>query len=157
LAGMLFGVVMISFEARSARAEVPLRTAAATGLQAEGTSNGVIYDRLDFAPMLDAEGRVTFFAHLAGANVTGDKALAIYSEGGGTLNQWAASGFQADDAPEGQIYCNFEELVMNRAGRIAFIASLTGETVSAGNDEGVWSNVSGLVRLIALKGSQISD
>jgi hypothetical protein len=71
-----------------------------------------------------------------------------------TLRTVALSGQQAPGAPGEINYGGFRAPVLNDAGQTAFHATLTGSGVDEMNDEGIWSEGSGTLALVARKGSQ---
>src|SRR6185312_10043607 len=56
--------------------------------------------------------------------------------------------------PAGVLFGNlFAPVTMNNAGKVAFESWLAG-SVDSSNDQGLWSNVSGSLQLVARRGSQ---
>ena len=80
----------------------------------------------------------------------------IWSEGSGSLALVARSGSQAPGTPSGVNFSDFlcRSPVLNNAGQTAFYATLTGSGVDSTNDQGIWSEGSGSLALVARSGSQ---
>ncbi len=66
----------------------------------------------------------------------------------------ALSGQQAPGTPDGVNYSGFWLPVLNDAGQTAFQANLTGSGVDFTNDDGIWSEGSGSLALVARAGNQ---
>jgi hypothetical protein len=129
-----------------------LALVARTGSQAPGTANGVNYSQL-FIPVLNAAGQAAFLAVLTGSGVNSNNHLGIWLESSGTRTLVVRSGRQAPGA-NGTNYSNFGTPVLNAAGRMAFHATLTGSGVDVTNNQGIWSEGSGALALVARTGSQ---
>jgi formylglycine-generating enzyme required for sulfatase activity len=130
-----------------------LRTVALTGQQAPGAPSGVTYSRVG-NPALNAAGQAAFWASLAGAGINSGNAEGIWSEGAGALSLMARTGSPAPGTPNGVTFSYVSaEPAINNLGRVAFHGGLTGPGVVSANSEGVWSNASGNLALVARKGS----
>ena len=66
----------------------------------------------------------------------------------------ALSGQQAPGTPSGVNYSGFTFPVLNDAGQTAFNASLSGSGVDSTNEQGIWSEGSGSLALVARNGNQ---
>ncbi len=79
----------------------------------------------------------------------------IWSEGSGSLALVARRGSQAPGTPSGVNYTLLgSNFVLNDAGQTAFRATLTGTGVGATNNQGIWSEGSGSLALVARYGNQ---
>jgi hypothetical protein len=103
---------------------------------------------------LNNAGQIAFRASLTGSGVDRTNDRGIWSEGSGTLALVARTGSQAPDTPSGTNFHYLGRVTLNNAGQTAFLAQLTGSGVDTTNDEGLWSEGSGTLRLIAREGVQ---
>ncbi|MCI0335644.1 MAG: hypothetical protein L0228_20740 [Planctomycetes bacterium] len=129
-----------------------LELVAREGAQAPGIASGVQFNRLSQAVLNDA-GEIAFAASTtdAGTQSTLD---GIWSGTSGNLRLVTREGNQAPGTSSGVNYLAFTEPVLNGAGQTAFYALLTGSGVDNTNDQGIWSEGSGTLDLVARKGSQ---
>jgi hypothetical protein len=124
-----------------------------SGTQAPGTASGVTFSGFLENVSFNALDKVAFISFLT-SNQSG-----IWSNVGGSLSLVALSG---SAAPGAGIQANFRtfgdgdrsSVALNNAGNMAFIATLTGSSVTASNSTGMWSNTGGSLVLIARQGSQ---
>jgi hypothetical protein len=134
-----------------------LALVARTGSPAPGTLAGVNFaDHLGFnfrGLVLTGAGRSGFSAMLTGAGVDSSNNQGIWSEGGGALALVARAGSHAPDTPDGVNFAIFNNFVLSSAGRTAFRVFLAGTGVDATNNEGIWSEGSGTLKLAARNGS----
>ena len=87
-----------------------------------------------------------------GINNTND--WGVWSEGSGSLALVARSGSPAPGTPDGVNFDSFFfQTGFNDAGQIAFFAFVTGSGVDPSNDNGIWSEGSGSLALVARSGS----
>jgi hypothetical protein len=142
---------------------VTYHTVALTGQQAPGTPNGAVFGfdgplSTFGAPLLNNAGQVAFTASLleGAGGVTNTNRLGLWLGGAGSLGMVARTGDQAPGTPIGAVYSAFPTLNLNDAGQMAFAALLqTGSgSVDQDNDEGIWSNGSGSLQMIARSGNQ---
>jgi hypothetical protein len=141
------------------------------GSQAPGTPSGVNYSSFfpgftinyfGYRPALNNAGQTAFRATLTGSGVDSTNDSGIWSEGSGSLALVAREGDQAPGTPDGVNYDDFLDNVqfttispaLNNAGQIAFRAKLAGSGVDATNNEGIWSDGSGEMALVARTGHQ---
>lgn len=127
------------------------------GSPAPGTLFGVNFKSFFSSPRINNAGQVAFMASLAGLTVNDNNALGIWSGAAGNLSLIARTGSQAPGMPLLTNYAAFENgsVVINSAGRVAFLATVTGPGVNVGvNDQAVWSNRNGNVELVVRIGSQ---
>jgi hypothetical protein len=137
-----------------------------TGDRAPGTAPGVVvsgftgpYTHPEPGPRIDAGGRVAFFAHLAGPDVTPTNGSGIWSKASGQLSLVARAGEQAVGVAPGVLFRAFTEDFAPSApafggGRTEFPVSLTGSGVTGSNSSGVWAQGSGGLQPLARTGSQ---
>jgi hypothetical protein len=129
-----------------------LQLVARTGSAAPGAASGVDFHRLD-NPALNAAGQTAFSADIRGSGVSPANNAGIWSEGSGSLDLAAREGDQAPGTPSGATYLFLQILPpLNAAGQTAFAASLTGSGVTNANREGIWSEGSGSLSLVARGG-----
>jgi hypothetical protein len=131
-----------------------LALVAREGDQAPGTPSGVTYENLRL-PVLNDAGQTAFSASLTGNGVDGANNGGIWCGDSGNLTLVARSGEHAPGTPSG---VNFDfathtDVVINNAGQTAFNSSLAGVGVDATNNEGIWLEGSGSLRLVARRGS----
>ncbi len=135
-----------------------LAMVARSGDQAPGTSAGVNF-RIDWLswPVLNNAGQIAFEARLTGSGVDSTNDQGLWSEGSGSLTLVARSGSQAPGTPSGVNFSsgnyNFSP-VLNDAGQTAFSATLTGLGVDSTNYNGLWSERSAGLALVARAGDQ---
>jgi hypothetical protein len=123
------------------------------GSQAAGAPNGVNYNQI-FAPVMNAAGQSAFFATLTGSGVDSTNFRGIWSEGSSNLGLVVRSGSPAPGTPSGVVFGGFSSApVLNAAGRTTFDAFLTGSGVNSTNSDGIWSEGSGTLTLVARSGS----
>lgn len=125
------------------------------GDPAPGTSAGVVFDWLegDYYPALNNADKTIFEAMLAGPGVTSTNNFGLWSDATGSLSLIARAGDQAPGFP-GVAFTAFSAPLLNNAGQAAFIGTLAGTGVTGSNDNGIWSDRSGQLSMIARKGSQ---
>jgi len=132
-----------------------LALVAREGEPAPGTPSGVQFGNFDYQPAFNSAGQTAFLVGLTGNSVffrTNDQG--IWSEGTGSLELVARAGDQAPDTLSGVNFQAFSSPVLNSAGNTAFHADLTGSSVDQTNNEGIWSERSGSLTLVARKGQQ---
>jgi hypothetical protein len=124
------------------------------GDQAAGLATGVRY-HAQLPVALNDAGQTAVVSYLQGIGVNSSNNTAFFYGSPGNLTFVARAGDQAPDMPSGvTIEGLFAPIEINNAGKIAFQAWMTGGDVVDGvNSEGLWSNVSGSLQLIARSGS----
>ncbi|MCA9311126.1 MAG: hypothetical protein KDA21_07965, partial [Phycisphaerales bacterium] len=97
-------------------------------------------------------GKAAFHAMLSGPQVNSGNDGALFSEGGGALTILAREGDPSPGLAADVLYGAFEpdSLRLNRAGQAAFVASLTGDGATSGDNEAVFTagGGSGLTALV---------
>jgi hypothetical protein len=132
-----------------------LALVARSGSPAPGTPEGVNFDSLIGQTGFNDAGQTAVFAYVTGSGVDPSNDNGIWSEGSGSLKLVARSGSPAPGTSSG---VNFQDFVfppvdINNAGQIAFQAALIGNGVDQTNDDGIWSDRSGTLELVARRGS----
>ena len=126
---------------------------ARAGSQATGLPAGVNYG-VQLPIGLNDAGQSALYAFLIGSGVNSTNNIAIWSGNAGSLALVARAGDPAPGTPNGVNFGTlFAPIAINHAGKIAIQSFLAGN-VDGTNDEGLWSNVSGSLELIARRGSQ---
>jgi alpha-tubulin suppressor-like RCC1 family protein len=129
---------------------------ARTGEQAAGMPAGVFYNLNDSISLrtflVNDAGQVAFQTILWGPGGYG-----IFAQRHGNLELVARTGNHAPGTPHGVDFSSFggiQQFSLNKTGQTAFWGGLIGSGVDATNDEGVWSEGSGSLALVAREGSQ---
>ncbi len=134
-----------------------LSLVARKGSAAPGTSAGVVYSFFFINPVLNGSGQTAFWGKLTGTGVNVTNNTGIWSQGSGVLGLIARSGSTAPGTAAGVVFASFDGPKLNGAGQTAFWGSLTGTDVDNTNDTGIWSEGSGVLALVARKGSAAPD
>ncbi|HMP04970.1 MAG TPA: hypothetical protein PJ982_01365, partial [Lacipirellulaceae bacterium] len=128
------------------------------GTQAPGTENGINFDLFE-APVLNGTGRTAFTALLTGDGVNSSNNYGIWAEGVDGLELIARRGNSAPGLPSGVTFAGFggqQQLVLNHAGQVAFMAALSGNGLNPSTQKGIWAtDHNGELQLIVRTGSQI--
>jgi hypothetical protein len=132
-----------------------LALVARTGDHAPGMPSGVNYSGFGLSRfVLNNAGHTAFYGFLTGSGVDDSNNQGIWSEGSGSLALVARSGSQAPGTPNGVNFGGFNtSAVLNDAGQTAFFATLIGSGVDGTNYQGIWSEGSGSLALVARLGS----
>jgi len=138
-----------------------LTLVARESLPAPGTPNGVRFDSFVLprgiapAPLLNNAGQTAFAATLTGTGVNTTNDEGIWAERSGTLNLVARAGNQAPGTPTGVQFSFFgPDFSFNDHAQTAFLANLMGSGVTSGNNQGIFSEGSGVLTLVARRGQQ---
>lgn len=138
-----------------------LALVAREGDHAPGTPSGVNFRfqaGVPLRPVLNDAGQTAFPAFLTGEGVDATNGEGVWSEGSGTLAPVARSGSPAPGTTSGVNFRNFnfgvaeQRLALNSAGQTAFEATLSGTDVNSFNNNGIWSEGSGTLALVAREG-----
>lgn len=86
------------------------------------------------------------------SSLTAGSGKGIWSHTGGSLQPVARTGTEAPGTG-GHSFDTMNNPVMNGSGHTVFRGELSGVGVHSGNDEGIWSNRSGSLQLVAREGS----
>ena len=126
------------------------------GDQIPGADIGVVFNFFNL-PTLTDSGQTGFTASLTGTGVSYDNNNdnGIYREDSGTLTEIAREGAQVPGAGNGVTFAftGFNPPVFNESGQVAFITSLTGNEVTADNDNAIYrDNAAGILSLVAREG-----
>ena len=137
-----------------------LALVARDGIHVPGTPDGVnhsfavLRDFFPDLPYLNDAGQTAFWANLTGSGVDNTNDWGVWSEGSGSLGLVARGGSPAPGTPEGVNYDSFYyQTGFNDAGQTAFFAFVTGAGVDPSNDQGIWSEGSGSLGLVARSGA----
>jgi hypothetical protein len=125
---------------------------ARSGSQAPGTSSGVHFQGFN-PPRLNAAGVVAFRAGLIGGGTDASNNVGIWTTRSGNLDLAVRTGNVAPGAPSGAVFSQFLSEVINDADQIAFRALLVGGGLASVDDEGIWLEELGSIRLIAREGT----
>ncbi len=98
-------------------------------------------------PRMNAANQVAFRARVAGPSITAANDVAVFAlDDVGYLGMVVREGDAAPGTPAGVTFGAFQGLpaasvspVMNAAGQVAFLATVTGPGVSGANDLGIWA------------------
>lgn len=135
-------------------AEPTFRTIVLTGAQAPGLPAGVMFSYVGDA-RINTQGRVAFWADLAGPGVTPENSNSIWTDRTGTL---VMTQRQGDSAPFGAniVWGAFPSPALGADGRIAFTASLVDPAAPGPVNLGVFTDDPGAgnTRVIAREGFQ---
>ncbi len=123
------------------------------GSTAPGTAGGV-FGSFHGNPGFNNAGHIVFKSYLlAGSgDVTSANDAGIWSDRSGSLALVAREGAAAPGTA-GVYHDINDNLALNGAGQIAFHGRLTGPGVTLDNNEGIWSEGSGSLSLVAREGS----
>lgn len=118
------------------------------GNAAPGTDPGVVFSILD-TPGINGSGRTAFLGFLTGTGVDLTNFAGIWSEGSGSLSLIARGGGAAPGTGVDIVFNTFSPPVLNGAGQTAFRSVVTGPGVDETSNEGIWSEASGSLSLVA--------
>ena len=109
---------------------------------------------LDFSvPVLNDAGHVAFRAQLESSDVGSDPFnTGVFSSSSGTLGLIARTGETPPGFVGGEVFDYLQEPSINNLGQTAFWASINGDSVTGFTDEGIWSETSGSLALVARDG-----
>ena len=97
------------------------------------------------SPLINAAGHVSFIAGLSGDEIDNDNDEGIWVGDGESLRLVAQEGQRAPGTSEGVAFGRdrsvgpFAPVLLNSAGRMAFIGYLRGDGVDNSNDRGIWA------------------
>jgi cysteine-rich repeat protein len=105
-------------------------------------------------PGLNGAGDVAFDALLKVGigGVAAENRAGVWKTAGGVRQLVARAGNAAPGTPAGVVFGGFQDVVLDDAGDVAFVATLTGPGVSPANDRGIWSD-RGALEMLARTGS----
>ncbi|MHA3775569.1 DUF7453 family protein [Verrucomicrobiota bacterium sgz303538] len=130
-------------------------TVPGTGGPGSGIPAGPIWDSFG-VPAINGSGELAFVASLKlspSGSLTG-----IFA---GPAEAPALLVKKGDAAPgaDGAVFASFKDPLFNEAGRVAFVANISGAGVTAANNSGIWTNVLGAdaaaFQLVARKGGSV--
>jgi hypothetical protein len=117
-----------------------------------GTQADVLYSDLSGVSVaLNDQDEMAFRAGLRGPGVTASTDECIWAGTREALSLVACIGSDAVGAP-GATFSTVSEPLLNNAGDVAFLATLTGNNVVGDNDTGIWATRQGNLSLVAREG-----
>lgn len=129
-----------------------LELVAREGTHAPDTPPGTNFKAFTYAPLMNAAGHMAFQAFLN----TGVSNSSVWSWSSGAPALVARGGTQAPGTPPGALFDFIAWPTFNNHDRLAFSASLklyVGGGVIPSNDQGIWSDRSGVLDLVVRSGS----
>ena len=134
-----------------AEAATDFRTIALSGQQAPGATLGDFFDLTDATSLVNDSGDVAIYSRLSGSN---PGAWGLWKGSVSNLDMVLQTGMQAPGMPDGTEFKSVSKWRFDEANDIALIGLLQGSGGSAiTNDQGIWSDQTGSLQLIAAKGS----
>ena len=130
-----------------------LSLVARKGSQAPGFDAGRVFNEL-FEPVMNSNGDVAFISTLQGGPpppAISDNG--IWSNRSGDLSLIVSRGMQVPGVADDRLYSFMREVLINASGNIAFTAVLQGpdgDDPPSVSDNGIWSDASGELKLVAL-------
>jgi hypothetical protein len=131
-----------------------LALVASADQHAPGTDSGVVFQSVG-SMRIDAADHIAFNGWLSGPGATPENARGIWSDVGGSLSPVVRAGEHAPGTPSGVSFSDFDEVLMSSSGKIAFNAHLIGGGPDWDYNDTVWSNSSGMLRLVARRGDAL--
>jgi hypothetical protein len=136
---------------------------AGIGDRAPGTPTGVTFTAFPATPPatppVNSFGQTAFRASLTGSGVTSQNNAGIWSQGSGSLALVVRGGAPAPGTPSGVVFgpnsfggIFSPDVALNEAGETAFWAFLAGDGVDSSNNQGIFAESSGGLRLVARTG-----
>lgn len=129
------------------------------GDAAPGTAPGITFGNMDRqmpSPAYDHSGAVAIRASLVGPEVSAEDDSGIWATHESNLRLVAREGDAAPGTGPGVVFSNLysgASYQINRNGRVAFSAFLTGTGINSSNDSGIWAETpEGKLELIAREG-----
>jgi hypothetical protein len=134
-----------------------MRIVAREGDLAPGLSAGSLFGDALGDPSLNHVGDAAFTAVLQSGTggVTSTNAPTIWREQSGILGLVARGGSQAPGAPGGTNFVDFSSTSINDADKLVFTGVMTGAGTILAPNNGVWSDSSGSLALVARQGTTI--
>ncbi|MFN3166099.1 MAG: choice-of-anchor tandem repeat NxxGxxAF-containing protein [Phycisphaeraceae bacterium] len=136
-------------------AQVSFETRALTGNDAPGTGVGVVFGGLSSpfnvfsAPLLNENGGVAFTASITGPGIEDRNGWGIWSERGNALNTVVLGGPGAPGLNSGELLLRADLTALNADGHTAFRGYVAGSLIDQSNDEGIWSEGTGVLTQLA--------
>ncbi len=136
---------------------VTFDTIAITGDTAPGSpqdSEILTFDHFDLTPTLNDSGHVSFGAFLNGPGVDDTNNRAVFSASSGKLALVAREGDPPPDMPSVTRFSTFSEPFIGNAGQTSFYARPIGPALNSTNNEALFSESDGVLRLSAREGNE---
>ncbi|HET6406493.1 MAG TPA: choice-of-anchor tandem repeat NxxGxxAF-containing protein [Chthoniobacteraceae bacterium] len=121
----------------------------------------VSYDQFSAVALAPNSSRLAFASRIKGTGVTGLNGTAIFAGLPGSFSMVTRQGDAAPGTEPGVLFGSFMVNLISSAphvaddGQVTFLAPLTGPTVDATNDMGVWAGLSGSLKLVAREGFEV--
>ncbi len=131
------------------------------GRPAPGTDPEIIFNNIA-PPVFNGNGQAAFRAKANGSSINSEK-QGVWSDTTGPLTPIALEGGAAPDTEPGAVFKTqfasplFEYISLNSAGHTAFKGYLQGPTIHSGNLTGIWSDISGSLRLLVRSGDSAPE
>lgn len=125
---------------------------ARTGDEAPGLGSGVTFNTLGNTWISDS-GRVGFEANLQGSGITTANDRSLWTDRSGSLSLGMHEGDAAPGTAAGVNFVDGPFVAMFNGDKFAFYSFLTGPGVMSNNRQGLWSEGSGTLSLVARNGS----
>jgi len=111
------------------------------GEPAPGAGPGVVFSFLA-PPVLNDAGQVAFRSEIAGPGIDASNGTGIWSQAGGSLALAILAGTPAPGQAPGVLFADIgsDNISMNDAGQIGFVADLAGPGIDPANPESVWTH-----------------
>lgn len=113
--------------------------------------SGIGHPQFSFVPKVNGLGNVAFTASVAGPGIASNE-QAVFVENQGAMQAVARKSIVPIGVDPTTTFLGFEDPSLNNAGRVAFVASLTGPGVTAANNSGIWSTSNGVLHKVAREG-----
>jgi len=131
---------------------------ALNGDPAPDTAAGIVFAVISQRTFINTTDQIAFIGRLAGPGVDDTNDHGIWSDRSGSMELIVRSG---EPAPGTSVGVNFTQSFspssisgFNSLGQLAFGGGLAGPGVGPTNDQGIWSEGSGVLQLVAREGDQ---
>ena len=133
----------------------PIALTGTDGAYGPGLGSGISFttfsttDQLAASPALNSQGKAAFLGRLEGTGISSINDTGIWVQSGNTLRLAARAGDSAPDTGPGVAFSGFyEEPLIDAQGRTAFKAIIVGPGVNNSNNDGLWSEGFGTMRVV---------
>lgn len=107
--------------------------------------------QVSFTPTVNGFGNVAFTASVVGPSVIANE-RAVFVESNGAMHSVARTSVSPPGVDHTTTFSGFGDPVINNSGHAAFVASITGPSVTSANNSGVWSTSNGVLHMVAREG-----
>lgn len=115
---------------------------------------GLQFGRFD-NPVINANGQVAFSVSFINNGVFEADNRGVWLEDSGIFRLVARSGEAAPSTEPDSVYDNIFSPLVDSAGHVAFLSTLSGPGIDFSNDRGIWSENTGTLSLVAREGDDI--